>query len=429
MRTPIGPVVLVALASFTSPWPAGAEVVPLEALEARALGERPALEARRQRTRRARAALEIAESASRPSLGLGLDASVAPGGTLAEVEDVDGDRYLVSGSQALGDGGAFDPNFRYGATLRLDATIADFGRTAAATRAARAERSAARAEEQATRAEIVARVRSSYLAWIAAHELVSVAEQTAAAAAARRARVETLVEEGARPESDRAPIRSDEALARLELARAQGRLRQARLVLEEAVGAPLPGAAEPDRTILTRAPAERPPPAEPAVLVLQRQREAARQNARAAERQASPVLSGRAEAGVYGQFDSLFPAYRVGLSLAVPLWDGGRQAAQASALRASAAELDARARDVQAARDAADERARADVESAEARLTIAGELVEACETRLRQAEERYDLGAGSIEAIAEARTTLLRARSEVVLARVDRAAALLRLAR
>jgi cobalt-zinc-cadmium efflux system outer membrane protein len=119
----------------------------------------------------------------------------------------------------------------------------------------------------------------------------------------------------------------------------------------------------------------------------------------------------------------------VGLTFAVPLLDGGRQDAQASQLRATAAELDARAREVQAARDAEDARAEADRASAEGRLAIAEELVEACETRLRQAEERYDLGAGSIEPIAEARTVLLRARSEVVLARVDRAGALLRLAR
>ncbi|MBI2897604.1 MAG: TolC family protein [Deltaproteobacteria bacterium] len=414
----------LAVLAVLYPLSAGADVVRLEDLEARAVRDRPTLEASHARVRRARAAIDRAESAYYPTLSIGADASLQPGGEIVDVGGV-----LVQGSRALGESGALDPNPRYGVVMGLRGTLYDFGRTAAATQAARAQRGAARAEERARRVEIVRAVRSAYMAWTAAHELGGVAGQTVTDAGARRTRVEALIQEGARPEADLAPVQADEALARLEAARARGELARARLALEQAVGGPLAPGATPDASVLSRsaseeARSERP---DPSLVALERQREAARATARIHDRRTRPILTAAAEGGVHGVVDDFFPAYRATLSISVPLWDGGAGAASEAAASAEAAELAARAGELREARRGEELAARADQASAEERLAIARELVDVSQTRLRQAEERYDLGSGNIESIATARSALRRARSEVVLARVARAEAALRL--
>ncbi len=52
----------------------------------------------------------------------------------------------------------------------------------------------------------------------------------------------------------------------------------------------------------------------------------------------SPLLGGKVSVGAYGTDVVLFPAYEAGLSLSVPLWDGGAQTARE---RAAAADLHA----------------------------------------------------------------------------------------
>jgi outer membrane protein TolC len=132
-------------------------------------------------------------------------------------------------------------------------------------------------------------------------------------------------------------------------------------------------------------------------------------------------------AGVNGQNDTVFPSYGVGVSFKMPLWDGGSASADARVERAKAEELAANIAAHTQEREKQAERARLDAENATRRLQAASALLEVCRTRLTEAQEAYDLGAGGLELVGRARAMLRRAETEVLMARVARAETALRL--
>jgi outer membrane protein TolC len=414
-------------------WPRDAAaqvVVKLGDLEALALKSRPALDAGAAHTRAAQADIDHAASAYYPTLGLEAQSSIGPGRQLIKVEDLDhpGNEYLVQGARTLGDGAsAFAPRFRNDVGLELKGNLYDFGRTSAALNASRAARASAQAQEEAARRLIVVNVRGAYLAWLGASELFAIAQQASDEAEQRRAHVEALIGEGARPSADLTPARADAMLAKLELERANSDLRAARLGVEQAVGSPLPAQGEPDRALLEAPALSAAPADDPALRALQLQQQAAREAARAEDNADNPLLSGVASAGVHSQDTSLFPSYAVGVNLAWPLWDGGKSEAAAGAARARADELGARMREQTEAKQAERDRAQLDTENAAARIATAQALLQIAAQRVREAEEAYDLGAATLDQVGQARALARRAKTEIVLAQLARADAALRL--
>jgi outer membrane protein len=406
-----------------------AEIVRLSQLEQLALQNRPALAADAARERAAQAEIDKAQSGYYPRLALQLGSTLAPARQLVHVLDSrDNSAYLVQGSRELGQAGAFDPQLRHELGLQLDGNLYDFGRTSAALDAGRARHASAEAEEEATRALIVRTVRGAYLLWLSASELHAIAVQAAADAESRRARVEALIGEGVRPKADLSVARADEMLAKLELERAHGELRVARLTLGQAVGREVADTAEPDRALLLADLPVEPAKSDPSLRALELQQQAASASARAQENTKAPLLSGNLLAGLNAQGVTLFPAYAVGLRFSLPLWDGGSASAGASAARAHAEELGALARQHEQERNGVIERARLDAANAVARLQTAQALLEVCEQRVSEAEQSYELGSGGLDQLAQARGLLRRAKTEVALARVGRAEAALRVA-
>jgi outer membrane protein TolC len=216
-------------------------------------------------------------------------------------------------------------------------------------------------------------------------------------------------------------------LAEIDDFEARQHVDNAKIALERATGAPLPVNAAPDATLLDRQPS-RPDVGETLETVaLKRQRASALATAHYYERGTSPVLSGIAEAGVRGQMSNVFPAYRALVSLAIPLWDGGVADAQAARAREEAASLDAKEREHRTFVKAERARARNDWAGSAERLRLAESLYALAAARSRDAEERYNLGEGKIESVLETGAVLSRAEREVVLAKVYRTDAALRL--
>jgi outer membrane protein TolC len=412
-------VLLLGLTAAT----ARAEVVTLAALERVALQERSLLAADAARARAARADVDRAKSSYHPSFELQAQSSLSPGRKLITVEDVEGDSYLVQGARGLDDSGAFEPQLRNDLSLEVRANLYDFGRTSSAVAATRAREAAAEADADRTRDVIVRAVRTAYLGWLAASELQQLAAQSAAEAKARQMRVEALIAEGARPAADSSPARADALLVELELERAFGDLRSARLLLEQAVGKPLAETAEPDHTMLDFAMNAPETTRSASLRVLERQHEAAHKQARAHDKSDAPVLAGSATGGLRVQGETPFPAYGVGLSFTLPLWDGGASSASARAARARADELSALIREREESERNERQRAQLEAQNAQARLEAAQALLEVCSQRLQEAEQSYELGAGGIEALGQARSMLRRATTEVVLAKLARARA------
>jgi outer membrane protein len=415
-------------------------VVTLAALEQRALQNRPALAAGSARTRAAGAELEQARSAYYPTLALQAQSSLGPGRQLFTIDETcastgmgcdpnGGDAVLVQGVREIDDDDAFLPSVRSELDLELKSSLYDFGRTSAAVEAGRAQHASAQAEEDAARQAIVLGVRGAYLAWLGHSELLAIAESAATDAERRSQRVQSLIEEGARPKAELSIARADEMLAKLELQRARGALAAARLGVEHAVGSQLAAGAEPDRALLqTEAPAQAPRAGDDAALrALALKQRAASAVAQRLERADAPLLAGALSAGVRTQDKRVFPAYAVGLSFSLPLLDGGGADAGADAARARAGAIAAELQVEREQRRNDRDRAELDRDNARAQLETASALLEVVTQRVTEAEQSYELGATSLEPVAQARALLRRAQTEVVHARLAQAEAALRL--
>jgi outer membrane protein TolC len=420
---------LIALS--LQPRPAAAEIVPLTALETAALRNRPALAADAARSSAAQAEIDQAQSAYYPRLLLNAQSVAAPGRSLVHVRDVydspTAEPYLVQGARPLARGlSSLSPVLQNQVGVQLDSNLYDFGRTRASLDVGRARYASAEAEEEATRTAIVRSVRGAYLGWLSASELYAIAAQAATDAESRRTRVEALIGEGVRPKAELSPARADEMLAKLELERARGELETAKLDLALAVGSELPASAEPDRSLLQSESDVQPAPTDPSARALELEQQAAVASARAQDKLTAPLLSANALAGLRAQGFTPFPVYAVGVAFTMPLWDGGSAKAGAAAARAHAQELGARRRQHEQQREGELALARLDARNAVARMQTAQALLEVCDQRVSEAEQSYELGAGTLEQLAQARALLRRARTELVLARVARAEAVLR---
>lgn len=405
--------------------PAPTRVVTLTELVQRALTARPALDADAAQVAAAEADVRRVQSAYHPSISLEAQASIAPGRQLRDLGGP-GDSFLVSGTPAGSDPAVLSPQARYGVSLDLRSHIYDFGRTAASVDASRAARNAVAANGEVAKLQIVQAVRAAYLAWVAASELAKISAAAAADASERRKRVEALIAERVRPSSDLAPATSDELLARLECDRAEGQVAQAQLTLEATVGSALPANAAPDGALLETQPS-RSESGDPERRALELQRDASLANAEAQEHLYSPSIGVQASAGMTAQNERLFPIYSLGVGFSLPLWTGGGDHAAADAARARGRAISAQIREHEAGRDHLQRAAQLDAEHAARRLATAEALLAACRVRVDEAEASHQLGGGDIESIGAARTMLHRAEIEVVLAKVARADASLRL--
>jgi outer membrane protein TolC len=457
---------LTAVCAACATWSAGAraEVVKLEELEQRALQSRPAMAREHARTRVAEAELRKAASAYYPQFMIKADSSIGPGRQLLRfggdenlpTAERDANSYLVPGAAPLGNKNkkqAFVGYPRTGVELAASANLYDFGRTQAATEAGREGHAAALASRALSEAELRSAVREGYLGWLLSSELTRLAADALQEAATRRERVTALIKEGVRPKNELTPARAEELLAQLELERAQRDLGTARLALGHAVGAPLSASAEPDRTLLdaeTKVPDRSEQEASSRRALLQRFK-AAKAQAAAQATLNRPQLGIGASFGMRistqdifdvderdpatgrpgyneGTKNNVFPLYTAGLTLNIPLWDGGFTRAGVDAARARADEAKADLEEFEQDRRFSQSQAELDADSALARLRTAQELVSVCAARLKDAEDGYELGASGIELIGQARGLLRRARTEELLARADHVAARLRMA-
>jgi outer membrane protein TolC len=428
----------VSLGVALAPRPARAQVVKLEDLEQRALQNRGAMAAARARVSGADARIDLAKVPYYPTLAATVGATVSPGSRLIKVPPYaydtstgvgkifyDSQPYTVAGSRALGEEGAFDPIFRYDTTLTFASRLYDFGRTASSVRAARADREASLADERAERLSVAIEVRAAYLTWLSADGTRDILAESAKEATALRASVEAHVAAGATPGADLASASFDEARAELDLERSEGDLTSARFDVEQATGAPLSKSAEPDRSLLDGTPPPDSPVTHPEVSALERRRDAAVAAADSHGYAHAPVLAIGAAAGLHGQQSTPFPLYQAGVTVTVPVLDGGLESASAAQASSQAKELDAQAREMRAHVSVQNERARSSLASAERRLALAERLVAAAEESVKHAEDQHELGAATFDAVVQARMQASRARLEVLGARVERARAVL----
>jgi outer membrane protein TolC len=424
----------VTLALAFAPRAARAEVVKLEELEARAVQNRASVASAGARVAGSEARIALAKVPYYPTVDLKTSAILAPGGRVIHVQDYaetqgapysSAQPYAVFGSRPLGDKGAWYPNFHYDATVSVASRLYDFGRTAASVSAARADREATLAGVRSERTAVVLEVRAAYLGWLSAHGTRAILAQTASDAAALRAHTEANIAEGSRPGAELAAARFEEARAALDLERSESDLDTARLDLEQATGAPLASNAEPDESLLEREPPPTSAPATADVAFLERRRDAFAASAKAHGHPYVPVLGLGLDAGLRGQGATPFPVYDLGLTLSVPIFDGGLESANASLATAQANDFAAQAREAQNKSQVQAQRSRSLLERSGRRVELAQALVAAADEQVKHAEDQYALGSATFDTVVQARMQAEHARLEVLGAKLDHAHAVL----
>lgn len=422
---------------------AQAQVVTLAELEKRALQVGVFVDGHDARSRGAEAQLRQTAAAYYPQVVLRAETSLQPGRQLVRVcqagdancNDADNNReYLVSGARALGQDNAFAVQPITRLEISANAPVYDFGRTKAAVRAGRFSHDAIRAERDADAEAVVRNVRATYLNWLSAHELAKVTESAARDAEDRHTRIAALVEQGARPKVELGSAQSDALLTKLEVTRARGDVGRALRALEGVLGEPLFQGAAPDPSLL-ESDAEMAAfsaAADAVERVLDRQRAAAHALELSYKRQRRPqfgisVLAGTRVQKSQGDV-SVFPMYGAALTFLAPLYDGGIAKAAAAGARAQADALEAQIREHTREQERARDDAMQSAVQAREVLVFAVELRTLALKRLEDAQAGYDLGVNGIEKIAEARSLLRRAETEVLMAKVSAAEARLRVA-
>jgi outer membrane protein, multidrug efflux system len=396
------------------------QVVKLAELERQAQHARPSLGVAAARIAAARARIDIAASAAYPTLTAHATFDVLPGSWLVNVRDENGQRFVVQGARTLGDDGAFTPQSRYGASLLLSGKVYDFGRTRLLVNAADAARAAETESARAERLQVTSDVRLAYLSWLSAYETRRIFRDSAREARELRELLEARIAEGTRPGAELPLARYDEAQAELALAESEEQLAAARAQLEQASATHLPAAAQPDLAVLAS-----PPHSEPVERVkevaLRLQKRAALTNARAQRRARAPQLSASLEAGIRGQTSQLFPLYRAGVSLSMPLFDAGLVSASAALADAQAAELSALTQQQRELVESEQRRVDVELTLSQRRLIAVQSLLAAARDELERSRAQLELGQGQREVVVQAGRRVAQAELELLSARINRA--------
>ncbi|MFP5506169.1 MAG: TolC family protein [Gammaproteobacteria bacterium] len=350
-------------------------------------------------------------------------------------------QMALTRSRALSSSGASAPTLdRFAPSLSLAYVLYDFGARAAGIEAQRYQLVAQLLNGNRVLQDAIAVVESAYFAQIAARAEVAAWTQQEAALKASLDAVAVRLRGGLASRADLLRARAALAEAQLERQGAERDLAKADAALKQAAGLPQTA------TLVLDWDATPPPALDAGVLLAdlldeaQRRRpdlralQAAAASARAEAEQARaarwPSVALAANTGrTFFIDDDRDPStnYSVGVNVSLPLFDGGRLAAQARAAERDAERLaaEADAQQAQVARAVAD--ALLDVRHAQARRAGVAVQFDSAAESAQAAEARYDAGVGSLLELLTAQGDLARARQVQAQAEADWLAAFSRL--
>jgi outer membrane protein len=349
--------------------------------------------------RRSGSQVELAKSSGRPTLDLGASLSDSEGAETRSASD-------ISVKQLLTDGGKTRATIA-GATYDLSAT---------------------RKEAERTWQERAYTVKEAYFNLLRAREDAAVAVETEALYETQLKQAQAFYKAGSSSKIDVTTAEVNLSQARLDLAKANSSASSAVAVLENEIGTSLPG-----RDMPLQVPGEGAisiPPLESAVGEAMSARVdvqaaedrilSAKQTLSATARGMSPSLYASGGWGFSDSSSGWDDEWTAGLSLSIPLYDGGATAARTEAARA---DLEITRSD----RDKLRNSVRLEVETALLDLETASQQVKTAEAALRQAREnldlargRYRVGVGTSLEVTDAAEKYSTAGKSLVQARFDR---------
>jgi TolC family type I secretion outer membrane protein len=338
----------------------------------------------------------------------------------------------------------FNPSFpprdqkytNYSASLALQQTLYDFGKTSGRVSASANLREASRFDYQSAANNVIANVQLAYLNYLQAGQVVKVNEATVAQTEQHLVQARAFHSVGKRPQFDVTKSEVDVANAKVDLIRSRNQARLAKVQLENAMGVH-PNTSYSVSESFTIAPFAA------SLDSAQAWAQNARPDLRSARarfyanealvaatwRQHLPTLSLSGNY-IWSAFDfPLFSRWNAGVTLSLPLFQGFNVSAQVQQARANEALT-------RASIDVLIESVRLEVEQsylemkeAEERIGATAKLVELSQETLKLAQARYNSGVGSAIEITDAQVTLSNAQITHIQARYDFNRGLVRLRR
>ena len=314
----------------------------------------------------------------------------------------------------------------YTAGVTASVRVFDANRTKYAVEAQRGTLAATEAEGRKTRLQVRYGVKKAYMDLLLAGEVRGQRKESVDSFRLHLERAKGYYETGLKPKSDVTKAEVDLGNAQLALVEAESNVRVAQAALLNAMGVDLDGPFEvraEDRALPESAEGG----AEALALEHRQDYEAANRRTlagkaevRSAARASSPSLSLRGGYSAGGEeISSLSSEWNVGLSLNVPVVDGGAVSARTDIARAQV-------RSLEAAREALRQnillevrKAVLNIRNARERIRIAGLTVAQAEENYSLAEGRYRTGVGDSLALSDALLALTDARLSVYRARYD----------
>jgi len=322
------------------------------------------------------------------------------------------------------------------AQVQLSQLLFDFGKTLAATQAARklAEVSAEGVELQ--RQLIALTVKDAYTNILLAQRLIRVQEQAVERADLNLTSAKGFFDVGTQPLSTVVRAEVDVANAKVDLINARNALRTARVALNTAMALDAGTATEIrdnleyepttlDRAALRAEALRQSPEYRQAKL----QTGVAEANVRVASRNFLPNISGT---GSYGGAQlELNPTWSLGLAFTWNIFDGGNLIAAYDEAKANLGAAGARVKAAELTLIQNLEQAEIAVEAAQERIQAARVLITSAQENFRLAQGRFDVGVGTILELTDAQLALTQAQNteaqaladyRIALAQLDRAA-------
>ena len=386
-------VILLTTMALTVPAALGqaqeAAATTIQQAVAAALEQNPQVKVAASSVRSADARLTAARAALSPTVSASVGASSSGGTSTAS----------ASGQAGLG----------------ASYTIYDAGVRAAQIRQAEAQAESARQALAATQASVAVSTATAYMNVVTAEAVVTVREQALEQARTQLNAAEAGVRAGTVPQSDVVRAQSQVATAEFNLIDARGTVETQRsallVLLNRSAGSTIP-VTQPGAVPATDVSA-----AQAADAALRRPEvKQAEADVRAAE---AGLQATAAQGGVSVSVDAGYSvgiastsnggSWSTGVSASVPLFDGGRRAAEVEAARASVESANVQLAQTRLQMQHQAQQALTQFRTSIARATAAEKAAEAAREAFRAAQGRYTAGVGTVVEVETARTELVSA--------------------
>jgi TolC family type I secretion outer membrane protein len=326
----------------------------------------------------------------------------------------------------------------YTTSVSVNQTLYDFGKTGNALDAARSGTRSSEFDEQRVVQETVLNVKQAYYALLAAKQLVLVAQKTTEQAASHFRQAEAFFQSGTKPRFDVTRAEVEVNSAKLGIITASNNVRLRTIGLYNAMGV------DPEKDIeiddILSSPIAIPPMEQaladsvknrPEMLKVEMDIQAAQARVKAEESSYFPTLSatgaynwahGKSEMnmGILGVLHGdIQDSWNAGVTLSMPLFEGGLTRGRVSEARATLHVLEAQGRSFRQSILIELNQAYADIESATARIAVMELSIKKAQENLELAQGRYEAGVGPYIEVTDAQVASVNAETDHVQALYD----------